>query len=155
MVKTGKGPLEVIQFPVKQGSPKQVLERCAQIAFEYLQRERLHSSLSRQCVPVLGHAHSKEILTHVQVEFLLHQFLSIASCPIVGQHQPESGSILLALSLQILIDFADVPALSSLLQPEQARLSPSAFPHPRDVQSLKNFCYPRLDPLQELHAPLS
>lgn len=84
------------------------------------------------------------------VKFLL-TYISFCPLPFVlslGKTQPEPGSILLALSLQILIDFDEVPSLSSLLEADQGQ-------HPlpfltREIL-LNHLCHSKLDPLQRLH----
>lgn len=76
------------------------------------------TSLSWQSVSVLGHPHSKEALPHIQLEFPVHQFLSVASCLIAWQHQAQPGNILLVPSLQILIDTDKVPSQLSFLETE-------------------------------------
>ncbi|XP_017600362.1 PREDICTED: uncharacterized protein LOC108449234 [Corvus brachyrhynchos] len=84
------------------------------------------------------------------VKFLL-MYISFCPLPFVlslGKTQPEPGSILLALSLQILIDFDEVPSLSSLLEADQGQ-------HPQPFLTheilLNHLCYSKLDPLQRLH----
>lgn len=91
---------------------------CVQTAVEYLRGRRLHN-LTGQSVPVLSHSHS-EVVTRVQLEFPVHQFLPIVSCPVAC---PEvSGPILLALSLQMLTDIDKFLLQLSLLKAEQAQL---------------------------------
>lgn len=46
------------------------------------------NNISGQPVPVPSHSHRK-VLPHVQVEFPVHHFLLLASCPISWQHQEE------------------------------------------------------------------
>lgn len=45
-------------------------------------------TISGQPVPVPSHSHRK-VLPHVQVDFPVHHFLLLASCPISWQHQEE------------------------------------------------------------------
>jgi len=64
----------------KQGHLKQIAQDCVQAGLEYIQRRRLQN-LSGQPVPVLCHPQSEEVLCHVQMELLMLQFVSVASCP--------------------------------------------------------------------------
>jgi len=87
--------------------PKQVhIEQAAQdpvqASFEYIQRRRLHN-LSGQPVLVLCHSHNQEVLPHIQMQFLLFQFVPIAPCPVAGHHRKEFGPILLTPALKIFL----------------------------------------------------
>ncbi|KAJ7423925.1 hypothetical protein WISP_31187 [Willisornis vidua] len=48
------------------------------------------------------------------VELPVYQVLAVASCPIAWYHQEEPGSILLAPSLQILIDIGKIKACGNI-----------------------------------------
>ncbi|XP_068788224.1 uncharacterized protein [Struthio camelus] len=122
------------------------------MAFEYLQGRRLHY-LSGQPVPMLCHPHSEEVLSQVQVELPVVQFLPIASCPVAGHHGEEAGLILLTLPLQILIHVDEITSQSSLLQAEQAQLLQSFFIGEM-LQPPNHLGSPPLDSLQQCHVPL-
>jgi len=69
----------------KQGRLQQAAQDCAQTGLEYLQRRRIHN-LPGQRVPVLRHPQREEVLPHVQMELSMLQFVSIAPCPVAGNH---------------------------------------------------------------------
>jgi len=77
----------------KQGHLEQVVQDLIQTDFEYLQRRRLHS-LSGQTLPVLCHPQSKEVLSHVQLELPMLQFVPIVPCPVTRHHRKQFGPIL-------------------------------------------------------------
>lgn len=85
---------------------------------EDLQGERLHN-LSGKSVPVLGPAHSTEVLCGVQTKPPVSHFVPTASCSVTGHHCKEPGSILFGPSLQFFIYIDKIP-LSFLL----SRLKP-------------------------------
>jgi len=58
------------------------MSRCL---FEYLQGRTLHH-LPGQPVPLLSHAHSKNISPYVQTEPPVFQFVLIVSCLITGHY---------------------------------------------------------------------
>lgn len=68
------------------------------MAFEYLQRERLHS-LSGHPVPVLSHPHSGKVFPDVKRELSVFQFVPMVSSPVTGHQQKEPGSLLFLCSL--------------------------------------------------------
>lgn len=68
------------------------------MALEYLQGGRLHR---RWASAMLSHAHSREVLPNIHTEPLVFQFVPTASCPGIGNHQQEPGSILFTHPLQI------------------------------------------------------
>jgi len=78
------------------------------MAFEYLQGGRPHH-LFGQPVPVLGHPHSEKVFADVQREPPVFWFVPIAFGPIAGHHRKESGPILVAPSLQMLVHMDEIP----------------------------------------------
>lgn len=76
----------------KQVHLKQVGEERIQTGFEDLQRRRLHN-LSGKVVPGLCPPQSKEIFPHIEMDFLVFQFVPVAPCPIAGHHWKEPGPI--------------------------------------------------------------
>ena len=85
-------------FPVSAGT---VALHHIQVAFEELQRWRLHS-LSGQPKPVLHHPHSMEVLPGVQKETLVFQFLK-GKFPLKAHHTscPRGFLLLEETSLSI------------------------------------------------------
>jgi len=69
----------------KQVHLQQAAQDLVQAGFEYLQRRRLHNT-SEQPVPVLHHPQCKDVLTHVQLELPMLQYVPIAPCPVTGHH---------------------------------------------------------------------
>jgi len=69
----------------KQGHLQQGAQDLVQAGLEDLQRRRIHS-LPGKPVPVLRHPQSEEVVTHVQVELLMLQFVPVAPCPVAGHH---------------------------------------------------------------------
>ena len=61
----------------KQGHLQQAAQDLVQAGFEYLQRRRIHnlSGLSGQPIPVLCYPQSEEVLSHVQLELPMLQFI--------------------------------------------------------------------------------
>ena len=72
-----------VQPPSKQGHLTHVAQDLIQVCSEYLQGRRLHI-LFDQPVPVLCHAYSKEMLSHIQPSCA--SVVPIASCPVAGHH---------------------------------------------------------------------
>lgn len=54
-----------------------------------------------QLFPVLYQPRSKEVHSHVQTELPVFQFVTVAPCPIIGQHQKEPGPIQLTPGLYV------------------------------------------------------
>jgi len=79
----------------------------SQVCFEYLQRWTFHS-FSGQLVPENRH-HSETVFSYVQTEFLVYQFVPIASCPVAGHHWEEAGSVFFTPSLQVFINIDKTP----------------------------------------------
>lgn len=75
------------------------------MALEYLQGGRLHR---RWASAMLSHAHSREVLPNVHTEPLVFQSVPTASCPGIGNHQQEPGSILFTHTLQIFIPIDEI-----------------------------------------------
>ena len=65
---------------LKQGHLQEAAQDLVQTGLEYLQRRRLQN-LPGQPVPVLRHPQREEVLTHVQTELPVLQFVPIAPCP--------------------------------------------------------------------------
>lgn len=79
-------------------------------------RRRLHN-LCGQCVPVLSHLHSAEVLPGVQTEALVFQLMPIAHCPGTGHQWKQPDFILFPPSLHylhILIKFSQSLLFSKL-----------------------------------------
>jgi len=68
---------------LKQGYLKPVAQGYVQMAFEYLQRGRV-CKLPGEPVPVFGYSYSREVFPDIQIEPPVFQFVSIASCPVLG-----------------------------------------------------------------------
>lgn len=66
---------------LQQGPPEQVTQDCVHIAFECLQWGTLHALSGQSSAWSL---HRGEILPHVQMELLGHQFLPIPPVPFLG-----------------------------------------------------------------------
>lgn len=66
---------------LKQGHLEPVVQYYVQTDFEYFQGQRLHH-VSRQPVPVLGHPHSKEVFSNVQMESPVFHCVAIPSGPV-------------------------------------------------------------------------
>jgi len=66
---------------LKQGHLELISQDRVQMAFEYLQGGRPHNTFG-QPVPVLGHPHSKEVFSDVQMEPLVFQLVHTASDPV-------------------------------------------------------------------------
>lgn len=77
------------QAPAKAGSLQEDAQGSFLAGFERLQR-RLHNLIG-QPVPVLCHPHSENILSHVQIEIPVFQFVPGAPCSVTGNHQKEPG----------------------------------------------------------------
>jgi len=69
-----------------------------------------------QPVPVLHYLQSTEVLPGVWREPPVFQFVPTASCPGIGHHWEETGSVITASSLQAFIDNYEIP-LSFLFLP--------------------------------------
>lgn len=54
--------------------------------------------------PVLYHPHSKEGFLHVQREYPMFQFVSIACCLLTKHHWKETRSVLYSTSLQVFVN---------------------------------------------------
>ena len=115
------------------------------MAFPYLQVWRLHH-LSGQSVPVLRHPHSEKVLTNVQSEPPVFQFVPLASCPGTGHHWEEPVSVLLLSSFMYVL----YPTLSRLFSRLESQL-PQPFLRGGMLQSLHHLCGPSLDSLQYVH----
>lgn len=103
----------------QKGHPVQVVQDNVNEIFEDSQGGDSTASLSnlRQCC----HLHSTEVLLDVQRESAF-QFMSTASCPIIGHHQKEPESKLFAFSIQVFIYIDKIPP-EPLHQAEQSKLS--------------------------------
>ena len=77
---------------LKQGHLEPAAQDSVQTAFEFLQGGRLHN-LSGQLVPVLGHLHSRKVFPDVQREPPVFHCVPMASGPVRGHHQKQSGSV--------------------------------------------------------------
>jgi len=130
----------------KQGHPEQAAQDRFQVGLEYLQRRRFHS-LPGQPVPGLRHPQREEVLTRVQLELPVLQFVPIAPCPVSGHNLKESGPTLLTSTLKIFVRVSEVPSQPSLLQAEQAPL-PQLFLIGEILQSPPPPRSPPLDSLQ-------
>jgi len=64
-----------------------------------------------------------KVFTDVQGEPPVFQFVPTASCPVTGLHWEKPGSVISALSLQVLIYTDKIPLKPPLLQAEQSQLS--------------------------------
>ena len=71
---------------------------------------------SGQPVPVLHYLQSTAVLPVVWREPPVFQFVPTASCPGIGHHWEETGSVITASSLQAFIDNYEIP-LSFLFLP--------------------------------------
>ena len=112
----GQGDLWMSSDPthlLQQGHLEPLSQDHVQMAFEYLQGQRLHN-LSGQPVPELSHPHSEKAFPDVRRESSVFQFVLIASGPVTGHHWIEPGSVLSALSLQVFI-YTDKMPLSLLV----------------------------------------
>ena len=100
---------------LQTGSPRTHSPGSYLVVFEYLHRRRLRN-LSGQPVPVLCHPHSKEVISHVQMELSLLQFGPTASFPVSRHLCKQPGPILLIPSLKILVHINKIPSQPSFLQ---------------------------------------
>lgn len=108
----------------------------------------LHN-LFGQCIPVVYHAHRTKAGPGVQREPLELQFLPISSCPVIGHHWKEPGSVFFMSSLQLSIRCSD-PHEPLLLQ---AEWSQPESPHILSLSS-KGRCSSLLIVLMSLHCTL-
>jgi len=69
----------------KVGSLELLTQDSIQVGFEYLQRKIL-DTLSGQLILVVCHPQNKEVLSHVQMEFPVFQFVLFAPCPVTAHH---------------------------------------------------------------------
>ena len=69
----------------KQGQLQQAAQDLVQAGLDYLQRRRLHN-LPGQPVPGLHHPQREEVLSRVQMELPMFQFVPVAPCPVAGHH---------------------------------------------------------------------
>lgn len=129
------GPLPLL----KQRQPKQVAQKHAQTAFEYLQEERTHN-LSGQPVSVLSHLHSKELFPEVQREVSLFQFV-LCCAPLKKSLVPSLYSPFRYLQT------------SPLLQTEQYQISQPLLTV-EVLQSFHHLCGPMLDSFQQVQVSL-
>ena len=100
-----------------EGHLEQSAQEHVQTDFDYLQGCRLHG-FSGQPVPVISHFHSKKAFPDIWAEPLVFQFVPIDSGPVTGHHWKESGSTLLAPSLQVFIYTDEIPPKPFLFQAE-------------------------------------
>jgi len=73
---------------LRQSHLEPVAPENVQMAFEYLQRWRLHN-LPGPPMPVLSHPHSKKVFLDVQMAPSVFQFVSLGLCasgPVTGHH---------------------------------------------------------------------
>jgi len=103
-----KGALEIIQFLILKQVPYGRLHRKASRRFLNISREG-DSTTSLDCLSQLSHSQRK-VVSHVQMEHPVFQFVPIASCAITGNHQKELGPILLAPALSIYISIDKIPS---------------------------------------------
>jgi len=95
-----------------------VAQDYVQTAFEYLQGGTLQH-LSGQPVPVFSHPHSKKVFPDIRMESPVIHFVPIASGPFTGHRGKEPDSVLFTPSLQVFIDFDDIPHAPSFVQAKQ------------------------------------
>jgi len=69
----------LVRSPAKQGHLQLVVQGHVQVAFEYLQGQRLHN-LPEQPVPVLSHPHSRKEFPDVQMKQAEMQGTAWISC---------------------------------------------------------------------------
>jgi len=129
----------------KQGHLQQAAEDLVQAGLECLQIRRLHN-LPGQPGPALHHPQREEVLSHVQTELPVLQFVPVAPCPVTGHHWKESVPILLTPTLKIFINISKVPS-QPFLQAKQAQL-PLPLLIGEMLQSPHHPLHPLLDPLQ-------
>jgi len=101
------------------------LEPAAQMAFEYLQGGRLHTSLGNlyQCLVTLTVKNfflMPKLFPDVQEEPPVFQFMPIACCPVTGHHWKLSGSSFLSSCLQVFAESDEIPLEPFLLQAKQS-----------------------------------
>jgi len=98
----------LVHPPAQAGPPRPFVQDCVQVAFEYLQGQRLHN-LPGQPVPALCHPHSKKVFPDSQREPPLFQFVPIASCPVTGHHWKEPDSMLFSPPLLVFLYIDKIP----------------------------------------------
>lgn len=76
----------LVQHPCSnRATYKQVVRDCVQMAFEYLQGQRL-LNLSGEPMPVLSHPHGKNVFSDIQTTPLVFHFVPRASDPVTGHY---------------------------------------------------------------------
>ena len=90
------------QSLLKQGHPEQGARTTSRWLLKI--SKEVNSTSSGQLMPALHQPYSK-VLPDVQMELPTFRFVPTASCSATGHHWEEPGSVLFALSHQVLIDF--------------------------------------------------